>query len=462
MNMEEYLDELKGQIRDKYAKEFVSDEVRGHIEEQMEAYENSGMPHEEALAKAVNEMGDPVGVGVDLDRIHRPHMEWRFLLYVLFISVLNMVVQYVINRNMPVVTGAGIFENLSRASIFVTVVGIVAMLIVYRLDYTFLAGRSRIIGAAYLILLTVLSLSRGQTINGLTSWVSIGMLRMPVFALMVLFLPIFAGILYEYRGQGKSAVVKIALWIFAPVFVQLIAGYISFPVALFIVISEAALFVIALKKNWYVVNKRAVLIGGAVLSVVLISGTLIRIYSFNGYQADRLNNWLAHYGMGSYAEDANRTINFVNSKLYDTFANSNLIGGSEPAIALMKEVPSYRSDLVLGSVAANCGIIGMAGIIVCLLILCMYVFTISLKQKNSLGCIVGCSCGVAIALQSLSNVMIVLGVLPLTDSVLPFFASGLSFALVDYILLGLVLSIYRYKDIRREKPAIHMTIRRVE
>ena len=90
----------------------------------------------------------------------------------------------------------------------------------------------------------------------------------------------------------------------------------------------------------------------------------------------------------------------------------------------------------------------MVGIIFCLLILCIYVFTISLKQKNSLGCIVGCSCGVAIGLQSLSNVLIVFGFLALTDSVLPFFASGLSFALVDYILLGLVLSIYRFKDIR--------------
>ena len=107
MNMEEYLDELKGQIRDRHAKEFVEDEVRGHTEEQMEAYEHSGMPHEEALSKAVNEMGDPVGVGVYLDRIHRLHMEWRFLLYVLLISVLNIGVQYVINRNMPVKTGGG-------------------------------------------------------------------------------------------------------------------------------------------------------------------------------------------------------------------------------------------------------------------------------------------------------------------------------------------------------------------
>ncbi|MBQ9708108.1 MAG: FtsW/RodA/SpoVE family cell cycle protein [Firmicutes bacterium] len=128
----------------------------------------------------------------------------------------------------------------------------------------------------------------------------------------------------------------------------------------------------------------------------------------------------------------------------------------------MNEVPSYRSDLVLGSVAANCGIIGMACIIFCLLALCVYVFHISLKQKNALGCIVGCSCGMAIALQSLRNILIVFGVLPLMDFPLPFFATGFSFALVDYVLLGLVLSIYRYKDIRREKVAANAILRRAQ
>ena len=57
----------------------------------------------------------------------------------------------------------------------------------------------------------------------------------------------------------------------------------------------------------------------------------------------------------------------------------------------------------------------------------------------------------AISLQSLCTILIVVCVLPLTDFHLPFFAGGLSFKVVDYILLGLVLSIYRYKDIRREK-----------
>ena len=118
--------------------------------------------------------------------------------------------------------------------------------------------------------------------------------------------------------------------------------------------------------------------------------------------------------------------------------------------------------MILGSVAATCGIVAVAGIIICLAVLAIYVFNISLKQKNSLGCMIGCSCGVALGLQSLSNILIVFGVLPLTDSVLPFFASGLSFTIVDYVLLGLVLSIYRYKDIRREKQAANLALRRVE
>ena len=318
------------------------------------------------------------------------------------------------------------------------------------------------IGAAYLVLLIILSFFFGAPLNGMTYWIRIGTLSVPIFALMVLYLPIFAGILYEYRGKGRAAIVKIAIWMFAPALFQLIAGYISFPVSLFIVVSEILLFGMALRKDWYAVNKKIVAAYGAGALVLLISGALVRVYSRNGYQSARLKNWLAHFGIGSYAANADSTINYVNSRLSGAFSKSNLIGGSDAALSVMKEIPTYRSDLILGSVAATCGIAAVAGIIICLAVLAIYVFNISLRQKNSLGCMIGCSCGVALGLQSLSNILIVFGVLPLTDSVLPFFASGLSFTIVDYVLLGLVLSIYRYKDIRREKQAVNLALRRLE
>ena len=77
-----------------------------------------------------------------------------------------------------------------------------------------------------------------------------------------------------------------------------------------------------------------------------------------------------------------------------------------------------------------------------------------MRQKNSLGYIVGCACGILIAMQGMTNVLIVLGIIPLTDSVLPFFTNSGSFMIVDYMLLGLILSIYRYKDIRVENRQI--------
>ena len=49
MSLEEYMGELKGQIRDKSARIFVSDEILSHIEEQADSYLQAGMDREEAL-----------------------------------------------------------------------------------------------------------------------------------------------------------------------------------------------------------------------------------------------------------------------------------------------------------------------------------------------------------------------------------------------------------------------------
>ena len=157
MTLEEYLSELGGQIRDDQARSFVEDEVRCHIMDQAEAYESDGMVREDALITAVREMGDPVSVGIDLDKIHRPHMEWRFLIYVLFISILNLGIQYLINKYISFESDGNIVTHFSGTSIISTFSGLSAMLVMYRLDYTILAGRSRIAGLGYLIIITILS-----------------------------------------------------------------------------------------------------------------------------------------------------------------------------------------------------------------------------------------------------------------------------------------------------------------
>ena len=57
--MEEYLKTLLEQIRCKKARNVVEEEIRGHLEEQIEEYQMAGMDPKEAEKAAVLDMGDP-------------------------------------------------------------------------------------------------------------------------------------------------------------------------------------------------------------------------------------------------------------------------------------------------------------------------------------------------------------------------------------------------------------------
>ena len=93
MEIQEYLDQVKGQIRNKKARELTANELQAHIEDQAAAYENSGCSPEEAALMAVKEMGDPVQVGMELDRLHRPQFPTGMVCFIMLISLISIMVQ---------------------------------------------------------------------------------------------------------------------------------------------------------------------------------------------------------------------------------------------------------------------------------------------------------------------------------------------------------------------------------
>ena len=70
MDKKKYIPMVTEQIRCKRALPLVTKELEGHIEDQKSDYMKAGMNAEEAEEAAVLEMGDPVEVGVEMDRIH--------------------------------------------------------------------------------------------------------------------------------------------------------------------------------------------------------------------------------------------------------------------------------------------------------------------------------------------------------------------------------------------------------
>lgn len=70
----EYLEAVRQQIRWKKAQSPILEEINNHIIDQRNTFVSDGLNEEEATNKAIAEMGDPIVVGEQLDRAHRPRL----------------------------------------------------------------------------------------------------------------------------------------------------------------------------------------------------------------------------------------------------------------------------------------------------------------------------------------------------------------------------------------------------
>ena len=86
-----YLDTVAAQIRWKRARAMVTWELARHLEDQRDAFAAEG--HEDAEAMAVAEMGDPVSVGAELDRMHRPKPQWGLLALAILLALAGTVLR---------------------------------------------------------------------------------------------------------------------------------------------------------------------------------------------------------------------------------------------------------------------------------------------------------------------------------------------------------------------------------
>lgn len=129
--MERYIQELLAQIRCKQAHELVRREIQTHIEEQICENMVDGMEREEAVEAAIRDMGDPVETGVELDKIHRPRIEWKLILAVAFISLCSVAIRYFVARDCQAYNSYSLLEDVLTVGM-----GLALMGIIYRLDYS--------------------------------------------------------------------------------------------------------------------------------------------------------------------------------------------------------------------------------------------------------------------------------------------------------------------------------------
>ena len=208
--METYLEKLLSQIRCKKARPYIAEEIRDHIECQIADNLSEGMTSEEAEKNAVTDMGDPVEVGISLDRIHKPKIAWKLLVIVGILSLLGILIQQSILRQPGYqeleTWRQEVYRYTTEGFVSAVAIGFLLMCVIYFLDYTVIAKYSRFIGGAILILggLRVAGFG-GLDVDGIGNWIGFGRLRVAVTSLMMFYVPIYGAILYKYRDGGVSA-----------------------------------------------------------------------------------------------------------------------------------------------------------------------------------------------------------------------------------------------------------------
>lgn len=444
--MNEYLKVLLDQIRCKKARPYIRQELQDHLEDQIEANIHAGMNYERAEKEAVKDMGDPVEAGISLDRIHKPQIAWKLLFMISLISIAGILIHTVISGH---VDGSDV--SLSSRYVIHVMVGITVMMVLYFLDYTLLARFSKVI-AVLLLMMCLLPLIFGYTVNGMNYYMFLRGNPISIQAMLLFYVPIYGGVIYKYHGSSYTGLMKAVVWMVIPV--VLVLRLPSIMTAGLMLISMLVMLTIAVMKDWFIISKKKTIAGLWAIFMVLPVVSFFGMYFGNvlaSYQKARIQAFTSNSGKA----------NGLMATLRSFLLSNKFFGSSGADVA--ETLPGFNEDFILTSVSSMYGMI--AAILLCcvLSVLILAIFNTAMKQKNQLGMMMGCGCGMIFLVSFLINVLENLRALPPTATFLPFLSAGGSYIIVSYGLMGIVLSIYRYKNVylghvKVKMPHIKMTI----
>lgn len=437
MGMPEYLEKLTEQIRSKSAKSMVEQEIKAHIEEQAAAYVLGGMEKGDALRQAVTDMGDPVEVGIEMDRIHKPRNGWILLLLISGFSAVGLLAQYLSFYGIKDAAAMyPMIDSLFLKQCIYTVLGLALMMAVYYADYSVFSKHGRLIGILFLLFLIMICSGPYSfpVVNGGHAYMK---------CILYLFIPVYGGILYQYRTSGELGIILAFLWLAAAFWVGVTQVGGGLGITLDTAFVCYIMLLIAIGKGWFRVNKKKTLLA-LIIGIPAVVGGIYMIKAAP-YQLKRLEVML-HPEL--YAQEAGFQPSIVRELMkkltwFGGKQNSNLNIETMPAGTL----PGAHHDFIMLQIASVCGILAVCILVCALICLFGYLFYMIHRQKNQIGQVIGFGCVMILAAETVRSLFNNFGFYFLSTGGLPFFSYGQCHTLAVYALLGVLLSIYRHQDL---------------
>ncbi|MGG3283373.1 FtsW/RodA/SpoVE family cell cycle protein [Paenibacillus solani] len=416
--VQDFLSRVCKQVRARTMHPEIREELLGHIEERTELLMLEGNAEEPAVQEAVKQMGAPEEIGKSLHLAHRPQLDWKLLVLLVLMTMIGLFGALSIDN-----AGTEILSDFFIRKLVFFCIGLIFLIVLYFLDYRKLKKYS---GILFFITLCLMAMTEfyGTNTNGANLYLYFGPIVIPMLGTVSVFLLLLAGAGMKPASQWGpwEGVLQILYRGILPVFLY---GWSDSMVYLFVYVLGFLMLTWTSKKN---VKQFAV------LTVFSLAGLAYILFTKRLYLMWRLEGLTDLEGNGGYHMRV----------IADAVSSAGWFG--QGFAAPNPGIPFVYSDSIYPYLIYCFGwLFGIAvGMVVLLFLARMWSISSVLHDsygKNIVTCII-----VVLGLRLLIPIIMGLGVVPPVSLDFPFISYGGTNQILDMAAVGLLLSIYRRKN----------------
>jgi cell division protein FtsW (lipid II flippase) len=162
---QQFLDDVCAEVKAKKTHPEIRQELSSHLEDLIREKEATGMRREEAITWAIAQMGNPQTLGRELHQIHKPRVPWGLFGVIALLSAISLIGMGSVDAGYSDIVKGSFLDNALRRQSINILIGIVLMFGLYFIDFRKLKGLSWVLyGLSIAGILT--SMLWGITVNG--------------------------------------------------------------------------------------------------------------------------------------------------------------------------------------------------------------------------------------------------------------------------------------------------------
>ena len=419
--VQEYINKVCSLIKNKDVHYDINLELQDHMQTLKEEFISSGLSEDEAIKKVISHMGDPELIGQQLDKTHKAKVGWGLILPLLGFSLFGLIAMYFIQSNGVVDYAASI--KMFQKNLIFYILGMALMTMLYFFDYRRILSYSKHI-YLFSIMLLISQFFFNVPVMGKYYFhfffITIDLLP---FSLILLVISL-SGILKNFQFNNPYEFLKFLGIIIIPgVFIIMMSisyGFLYF-------ITCITLMIILKAKIYQVLLCIITPILSLLTYISPVPYRIKRLFIFLNPASDPTNSGWLYLQLKKAMDSAS------------AFGNGFTIKPNT--------IPELHTDFIFTYIVYTFGWIAAVIVISLITIFILKLINVAKITKNSYGKLLVSGFTAILTTEFLLNIGMNFGISPIIGISLPFMSFGGSQLITNMIIVGLILSVYRRKDI---------------